>query len=374
MIKVLQIPNYYYPHIGGIEKTCQYLSEGLSDEYEVRVVCFSENKEDKVEQLNGITLFKAGVIIDVARQSLSLSYFKILRRQIKEWKPDLIHFHYPNPFVTALLLPLIPKETKLYVHYHLDITKQKKIYPFIKPFETALLKRADMIVATSPAYLASSKPLAPFKEKTDILPSAVNVHDFDLTETDKAKIEGIKKGIGYKKIVFYVGRHVAHKGVRELVKAASLIKNDCAIIVGGSGPITEQVKAECESVKVKFIGRVSDADMKLYYHVADIFAFPSYTKAEAFGLTLVEAMYCNTPTVTFTIDGSGVNWVSLNGETGIEVPNRDIKAYASAIDKLLSDDELRERLASNAHLRALQMFSVEEEVKTLKNHYKRLLK
>lgn len=373
MKRILQIPNYYYPHIGGIEKTCQYLSEGLSDEYEVRVVCFSENKEDKVEQLNGVKLFKAGVFLDIARQSLSLSYFKILRSQIKEWKPDIIHFHYPNPFVTALLLPLIPKSTKLYVHYHLDITKQKKIYPFIKPFETALLKRADMIVTTSPAYLESSKPLTPFKSKIDILPSAVNVHDFDLTDADKAKVEEIKRKFGNKKIVFYVGRHVAHKGVGELVTAASLIKNDCAIIVGGSGPITEQVKAECESVKVKFIGRVSDADMKLYYHVADIFAFPSYTKAEAFGLTLVEAMYCNTPTVTFTIDGSGVNWVSLNGETGIEVPNRDVKAFASAIDTLLADDELRKRLAISAHARALQMFSVDEEVRILKSHYKRLL-
>ena len=38
--KVLQITNYYYPHIGGIEQTCQYLSEGLSDEFEVRVICF----------------------------------------------------------------------------------------------------------------------------------------------------------------------------------------------------------------------------------------------------------------------------------------------------------------------------------------------
>ena len=41
-------------------------------------------------------------------------------------------------------------------------------------------------------------------------------------------------------------------------------------------------------------------------------------------------MYCGTPAVTFTIPGSGVNWVSLNGETGIEVPNGDDKAFAGS--------------------------------------------
>ena len=51
--RVLQISNYYTPHIGGIEQTCQYLSEGLKDEYEVKVICFSEDKETKVQETNG---------------------------------------------------------------------------------------------------------------------------------------------------------------------------------------------------------------------------------------------------------------------------------------------------------------------------------
>ena len=56
--KVLQISNYYTPHIGGIEQTCQYLSEGLKDEYEVKVICFSEDKETKVQETNGIQVIK----------------------------------------------------------------------------------------------------------------------------------------------------------------------------------------------------------------------------------------------------------------------------------------------------------------------------
>lgn len=371
--KILHISNYYTPHIGGIEQTCQYLSEGIADDYEVKVICFSEDKETKHQVTNGIEIIKPGVFLNVARQGLSWSYYGVLRRIINEWKPDIIHFHYPNPFVTALLLPLIPKDTKLYVQWHLDITKQKKIYPFIKPLETKLLKRADIIAATSPNYRDSSKPLVPFMEKTTVLQSAIDINKWDLKDGDEEKVAAIRKEALSKKIVFFVGRHVPHKGIADLIEAEKLVKNDCMIYVGGTGPITEQLKAAVTSNRVKFLGRLSEDDMRCYYHAADVFAFPSYTKAEGFGLTLAEAMYCKCAPITYTIEGSGVNWVSLNEVTGIEVENRNVKAYAEAIDKLLGDDTLRMKYAEAAHKRVIDYFTVEKEVYLLKKQYKQLL-
>lgn len=373
MRKVLQISNYYTPHIGGIEQTCQYLAEGISNEFEVKVICFSEDKETKYQTTNGIEIIKPGVFLDIARQSLSISYYGILKKVVKEWKPDIIHFHYPNPFVTALLLPIIPKETKVYVQWHLDITKQKKIYPFVKPLETRLLKRADLIVPTSPNYRDSSKPLIPFLDKTDILPSAIDTKTLDLQDGDKEIIDAIKTNAQGKKIIFFIGRHVPHKGILDLVEAEKMLENDCMIYIGGVGPITEQLKREVKSSRINFLGKLTDQEKRCYYHAADVFAFPSYTKAEGFGLTLVEAMYCKAVPVTYTIEGSGVNWVSINGETGLEVSNRDVKAYAKAVDELLSNDELRMKLARNAHQRVLDMFTVEKEVELLKKQYKKLL-
>lgn len=371
--RVLQISNYYSPHIGGIEKTCQILSEGLSDEYEVKVICFSEDTRTKHEITNGIEVTKPGVVLNIARQGLSLSYFFILRRLIKSFSPDIIHLHYPNPFVTALLLPLIPSKAKLYVQWHLDITKQKHIYPFIKPIETRLLKRADLIVPTSPNYRDSSVPLKPFLSKTDILASAINEIELDLSLEEQKSVDRIKDEAKGKKIIFFIGRHVPHKGILDLIEAEKLIKGDCHIFIGGTGPITEEVEKRCSSKRVSFLGRLSDAQKKCYYHAADIFAFPSYTKAEGFGLTLAEAMYCRAVPVTYEIPGSGVNWVSLKDKTGLEVPNRDVKEYAKAIDKLLSDDELRMNMAEAAHQRVVENFTVEQEIKTLKKQYNTLL-
>jgi glycosyltransferase involved in cell wall biosynthesis len=70
-------------------------------------------------------------------------------------------------------------------------------------------------------------------------------------------------------------------------------------------------------------------------------------------------MYCGSVPVTFTIEGSGVNWVSVGGETGIEVPLGDVKAYAKAIDSLLSDKDLYMKYATAGKDRIVRMFTSE---------------
>lgn len=371
--RVLQIPNYYAPHIGGIEQTCQYLSEGLSDEYDVHVVCFSEDKNDKVEELNGVKIFKAGVNLFIARQSLSLSYYGILKKQIQEWKPDIIHFHAPNPFVNLLLLLTIPKDTKLYLQWHFDITRQKKIYPFIKPLETRLIKRADLITTTSPNNRLKSKPLHSYLGKVEVLQSAIDTHNLDLREGENDYVQTIKEKYNNKPIIFFIGRHVAHKGILELIKAEPYIKDDCEIIIAGKGPLTEEAKSLTNSNRVHFVGRISDDEKRLYYHAAQIYAFPSYTTAEGFGLTLAEAMYCGAVPVTYTIDGSGVNWVSLKDVTGLEVDNQNYKEFASAIDYILANPDKAKKFSQNAHERVVNYFTIEKEVELLKSQYKKLL-
>ena len=68
-------------------------------------------------------------------------------------------------------------------------------------------------------------------------------------------------------------------------------------------------------------------------------------------------MYYGKPAVTFTISGSGVNFVSIGGKTGIECRNRDSRAYAEALKRLADDEKLRKEMGENAHQRALDMFT-----------------
>lgn len=69
-------------------------------------------------------------------------------------------------------------------------------------------------------------------------------------------------------------------------------------------------------------------------------------------------MYCYTPAVTFTIEGSGVNWVNLNGITGIEVSQKGNlnQVYAEALDKLVRDTSLQKEYSRAAHKRVAENF------------------
>lgn len=370
-MKILHISKYYYPYMGGVENICRYLVEGMP-QYQSAVLCFNDRCKDVIEEINGIKIYRVATWINIARQALSLSYFTMMRKAIREFRPDIIHFHWANPYPAAVLLFMFPKNVKLVVHWHMDIIKQTKIYPLIKPIETALLKRADLVLVTSPQYKNASNPLQIFKDKVKILPNAINEKNFILQQGDEVEIENIKKKYSNKKIVFFVGRHIQYKGLPYLLEAEKFIKSDCEIIIAGDGPLTGKLKSACHSSRVHFIGRLDDNELRWYHYAASIFAFPSITKNEAFGVALAEAMYCGTPAVTFTIPGSGVNWVSLNNITGLEVSNKNCKAYAGAIDKLLIDDRLREQFARKSIERVKEHFTIPIMIHLLDSYYKNM--
>ncbi|WP_444107063.1 glycosyltransferase [Bacteroides sp.] len=335
-------------------------------------MCFNDSNRTICIEIKGIQVLRIGCFMKVASQSFSLPYYYYLKRNIQSWQPDIIHFHHPNPFVAFLLLRLIPASTKLIIHWHLDITKQKYVYPLIRRNERKLLERADSIVVTSPQYKDASLPLKPFLQKVKVIANGINIHRLELQDDDEVRIKNIRKKYNNKKLIFFIGRHVEYKGLKYLIEAEKYIATDCYIVIAGQGPLTEELKAKANLERVIFVGRLNNDDLRCYLHVADVFAFPSITKNEAFGLALAEAMYCGCPAVTFHIEGSGVNWVSLNGVTGIEVANSDSKKYASAIDKLLEDDSLRKQYANAARKRVIEHFTIEKEQEAANEIYKQL--
>ena len=370
-MRILHISKYYFPYIGGVENICKYLVENAGC-HETAVVCFNEKCANVVDTVNGHCVYRVATWVNVARQALSLSYFGVLKRAIREFKPDVIQVHWANPFPAAVLLTMIPDDVKLIIHWHMDIIKQKHIYPFIKPIEKALLMRADRVVVTSPQYRDASIPLQPFKDKVRVVQNAMDEQLFVLNDGDDKRIDAVKKSFEYNPIVFFVGRHIQYKGLPYLIEAERYVKSDCVFVVAGSGPLTEELKGQCTSDRVHFVGRLNDEELKFYHYAASIFAFPSISKNEAFGVALAEAMYCYTPAVTFTIDGSGVNWVNLNRISGLEVPNGDERAYAEAIDKLISNPELRAEMARNAHARVKDFFLIDNMIDKMNECYEEL--
>ena len=368
-MKILHISNYYYPHIGGIEQVARDFANSIKDA-EQKVFCFNHEKGDKKDVVDGVEIIRAGCFAKVSSQSLSFSYGKLLKKTFKEFEPDTVVFHFPNPFGSHYLLKLLKKRTgcKLIVYYHLDITKQKILGKLFAGQTRRLLSRATKILATSPVYAEHSKVLRNFKDKCEVLPLCVNPERVSYGEEEEKLAAEIRAKDSGKIIIFAVGRHVPYKGMEYLVRASKLLDDGYKIYIGGKGPLTDSLKrlAEGDS-KIEFTGVINDSALKAHFLAADIFCFPSITKNEAFGIALAEAMSFSKPAVTFTIEGSGVNYVNLNGVTGMEVENGNVEAYAEAVKALAESGELREKYGKAAKARVDELFSAERFAENVRN-------
>ena len=358
MKRILQIDNYMYPHIGGIEQVTRDVLNALKDEYEMRILCFNHEKGTITDQVDGVDVTRVNCQVKVASQSIALSYGKVLKKIMKEYKPEIVIFHYPNPFVAHFLKRYLKKrDFKFIVWWHLDITKQKILGKLFKGQTKKLLKYSDKVVATSPNYIEGSPFLKENENKCIVIPNCVSQERLKYDGTHIAKAKEIKEKYNGKTILFGFGRHVEYKGITYLVKASKKLDDSYAVLIGGKGPLTEGLKEEAkDDNKVEFLGRISDDDLKAYLLACDIFCFPSITKNEAFGIGLAEAMYYGKAVITFNIPGSGVNYVSIKDETGLEVENQNVEAYAEAIKKLSNDNELRLKFEKNSKDRVNELF------------------
>lgn len=336
--------------------------------YEVKVLCFNEDARDGNyvckrsetvhDYVDNVEIIRCGCFAKVSSQSLSLTYPRELKKVMNEFKPGLVIFHYPNPYLSQFLLNYKKRDFKLLVYYNLDITKQK-ILGKLFHFQTLdVLKRADKVIATSPNYIEGSPYLKKFKDKEEIISCCFIPERLKITDEIRTVSEKIRFKYNEKIICFAVGRHVPYKGLTYLIDASKYLDDRFRILIGGQGLLTESLKKQANGdVKIEFVGRLSDDQLVAHYNSCDIFCFPSITKNEAFGMALAEAMFFAKPAVTFTIPGSGVNYVNLDGVTGIECPNGDSKAYADALKKLAGDQELREKYGNAARQRVLDNFT-----------------
>jgi rhamnosyl/mannosyltransferase len=379
MRKVLQISKYYFPFLGGTEQVARDIAKALNnyEDVEQKIICFNEDakldgyvnhhEETVKEEVDGVEVIRCGYVAKYASQALSTSYGRELKKVINEFDPDLIILHYPNPFVTYYLLKYIKPHCKLAVYWHLDITKQKVLKHLFNGQNKKLIARSSKILGATPVHVNESAYSEVMGNKKYILPYAIDEKRLVISDEEKKRAEDIRKKYEGKVLGFFIGRHVPYKGLRYLIEASSKIDGDkIHFLIAGTGELTEELKRlSANDPKVEFVGRVTDSEWRSYLYACDIFCFPSITRNEGFGLAQAEAMYYEKPVVTFTIKGSGVNYVTQDGITGIECPNCDSSAYAGALSKLANDAVLRENMGKAGRQRVLDNFTEAQFVKNV---------
>lgn len=264
---------------------------------------------------------------------------------------DLIHCHYPWPFGDLLAL-LGGVGRPIVVTYHSDIVRQRTLGQVYRPLQALFFRRASAVVATSDAYRASSTLLQSFDSKVSAIPLPIDCTQVPPPDEERERYWRERFGQGF---FLFVGVLRYYKGLHILVEAART--TGLPVVVVGDGPERERLSNQASGVEnIHFLGFRDDADKFTLIRLAGAMVFPSHLRAEAFGVSLLEASAVGRPMITTDI-GTGTSLVNAHGETGLVVPPGDAVALAEAMVYLAERPLLRDRMGFAAKERCRRFFS-----------------
>jgi len=240
-----------------------------------------------------------------------LSFARAARRATRD--ADVVHAHWLPSAVAGLATgkPLVLQA------WGSDVELARRLPWLFRP----LVRRARVVVCASSSLAADVRRHG--ARDVRVIPSGVDV-PAEVGPADEPPH------------VLYVGRLSEEKGIRELAEAAAGLP----LVVVGDGPLRDLVPAA--------VGFVPHDELGPFYERAAVVCVPS--RREGYGVTAREAMAYGRAVVTTGV--GGLADAIDDGVTGLVVPPGDVAALRAALERLLGDPVLRERLGAAAREKA----------------------
>lgn len=361
---ILILSPFFHPNVGGVETHLDDLGEYLrKGNYRVTVLTYQPLAGGKkglpVERKENLEVRRFGWLPNLYYRVepypilnflfltpwlLIRTFFFLLKNSRRI---DVIHAHGFNAALIARVLkPVFKKRTIVSTHATYELEKKPNLARLVK----WSLETADKILTLSQMSKRELLGVGLTGEKIEVYTYWINQRVFRPLDKKKAK-----KEIGWpgKFVVFFVGRMVAVKGIRELLAAAETTKQGVVYALAGSGDLDEEVRAFVQDHQnVVFLGRVDNQNLPWYYSAADLVIVPS-THDEGFGRVILEALSCGTPVIGAN---RGAIPEALDESVGrlIEVSPKNIK---TAVEFFYDHPEKLGKMVGKARQYAEQKFS-----------------
>lgn len=181
--------------------------------------------------------------------------------------------------------------------------------------------------------------------------------------------------IGAEVVVLCVGRLSCEKGHADLLQAVTMLKTrqvpQFRVVIAGEGP--ERARLEALATELGVAQYVlmpgHQNDLRPYYALANLLVLPSHTEGSP--NAVLEAMMAGVPVAATAV--GGVPEILEHERTGLIVPPRDCIAMVEALERLLLDPMLCDRLAAAAKQRVIEAFTPEAYRRSLEHVYGELL-
>lgn len=351
---VLLVPSAYAPNVGGIEEVTRKLAEGLQKRgYNLRIVTNHwPDSTALAECIEGIQVTRIPFHLPAAdvgqfsrwvRQSPASA--RLLVHLVRETQPHVLHVigAGPNAAYVAGLRRILRRAIVLSAHGELsgDAHGAFQRSTTLRLALRTLCVSADAVTAPSSYTLDELRATFPIAGVTEVIPNGVDVGDY----VDARPFDDLGP------YVLSVGRLVPQKGFDTLLDAFADARDRLGnrkLLIAGDGPergMLEQRAAELGLAgTVTFLGAVDHSRLPSIFSGADAFVLAS--RKEAFGLVALEAMASGTPVIASTV--GGITEILEDGHTALLVPPDRHRDLASALVRLLEDDQLQKKLTVNA--------------------------
>ncbi len=347
-LRIALVTEYYYPHLGGVcEHVHFFAREARRRGHHVDVI--TSHIPGAEPQPHVIRLGRSQPVYcngSQARVTVGWHLRRDVRRALREGQYDIVHVHSP---LTPVLPILAIEEADCPVvgtfHTYFD---RSVGYTLGRRF---FQKRLDMLSAAIAVSNSTTVALNRyFDADWQVIPNGI---DTDVFHPSASPPPGLTKDVP---TILFLGRFDPRNGLTTLIDSFRRVKSrgnrgrQARLVVVGDGPLREHYYKQANGDRdIVFVGAVLEGRPSYYAH-SSVYACPT-TKA-SFGITLLEAMACETPVVCSDI--LGFRDVVVDEREALMVPCGDRDALADALVRVLDDEGLAIQLGTTGRQNSLE--------------------
>jgi len=364
------------PIIGGTETFVRDVTAKLNaSAARVDVMTFNMDKKWKpkwewsISESDGYTIYRIPGInpFNMSKYAgrltkLHVLPYPVLNDHVKNY--DVLHFHDDVDLTLPLACRFVDKPKILHCH---TLGAQFDSYSKNRLAKGLLAKIVDIYIVASASMRHLLLRLGIKPDRIRIVPTGVDTELY--TPNNSAKMDDL---------VLFVGRLEERKGLHILLESLDYLQSHVKIRIIGpshdndySRKISDLLLEKSKKHDVSYLGPLDRKELIEWFQKASLFVIPSTSEKNApFGIAPIEALACGTPVVASDVEGIGD--LIRNQENGILVAPRSPQELANAIEYLINDPILRERLGQRGRQIVEEKFSMNAIARQLLEIYQQM--
>ncbi|MEQ1561561.1 MAG: glycosyltransferase family 4 protein [Nitrospira sp.] len=370
--RILIFSTAYYPFVAGAEVSIKEITDRLSSDFDFDLITarLQSNLPDK-ERIGQVNVYRVGVGIPTFDKLIlpflgAILVWRLQRRNnyFCMWGV-MATFASGAGYVSNLFRRFLGKK-KIPMVLSLQEGDSESHLKYrwgglIGLSWKLALANTDILTALSNFLLDRAKKNG-FKGQMFLVPNGVDL-DLFTKEIDISTREDFKNKLGKKSGDVYLvtsSRLMYKNAVDDIISALVNLPKNVSLIVLGKGDLGPSLQRQADSLgvadRVKFLGFIPHADLPKYLSVCDIFIRPS--RSEGFGNSFIEAMALKIPVIATPV--GGIPDFLDDKETGVFCSPDNPQSIVLAVNTILNNDDIRDRIIKKAFDRVVERYGWED--------------